>query len=275
MSDDSKTVAVDTAKLDAAIEVLKRVKDGDFSARVEEPFDDERMEALRDHLNGVLQEVEKNSDEYHERSMELAMGISECFQVLADVRQGRLEAQVSEATTSSEEELVAKLGKSLNHTVTEIREQMETIERQQTAIQELSTPILQLWDDVLAMPIIGLVDTRRSADIMERMLSEVVSQQSRFVILDITGVDVVDTRTADYFIKVIKAAELLGTQCFLTGIQPAVAQTLVEIGVDLSSIYTLRNLQEGLKECLRVMARSDKTVNPLKKPSPAKTDERG
>ncbi len=275
MSDDSKTVAVDTAKLDAAIEVLKRVKDGDFSARVEQPFDDDRMEALRDHLNGVLQEVEKSSDEYHERSMELAMGISECFQVLADVRQGRLEAQVSEATTSSEEELVAKLGASLNHTVTEIREQMETIERQQTAIQELSTPILQLWDDVLAMPIIGLVDTRRSADIMERMLSEVVSQQSRFVILDITGVDVVDTRTADYFIKVIKAAELLGTQCFLTGIQPAVAQTLVEIGVDLSSIYTLRNLQEGLKECLRVMARSDKTVNPLKKPSRAKTDERG
>ena len=73
----------------------------------------------------------------------------------------------------------------------------------------------------------------------------------KLVILDITGVDVVDTRTADHFIKVVKAAEMLGSNCILTGIQPAVAQTLVEIGVDLSSITTLANLKEGLRECMR------------------------
>jgi rsbT co-antagonist protein RsbR len=90
---------------------------------------------------------------------------------------------------------------------------------------------------------------------MERLLDEIVARQSRFVILDITGVEIVDTKTADNFIKVMKAAQLLGARCVLTGIRPAVAQTLVDLGLDLSSIATLRNLQEGLRECLRQMDR--------------------
>lgn len=138
----------------------------------------------------------------------------------------------------------------------ELDQKLEIIERQRFAIQELSTPVLQLWTNVLAMPIIGVVDSRRSAEIMERLLSEITARQSRFVILDITGVEIVDTKTADHFIKVIKAAELLGTRCVLTGIRPAVAQTLVEIGVDLSSITTLRTLQDGLRECLRQMGQN-------------------
>jgi rsbT co-antagonist protein RsbR len=128
----------------------------------------------------------------------------------------------------------------------------ETIERQRFAIQTLSTPILQIWEDVLALPIIGVVDTQRSAEIMERLLGSIVEQQAKFVILDITGVSVVDTKTADHFVKVVNAAQLLGAHCLVTGIQPSVAQTLVEIGVDLSSITTLRNLQDGLRECLRL-----------------------
>ncbi len=134
----------------------------------------------------------------------------------------------------------------------ELDQQLEIIKRQQFAIRELSTPVLQLWDDVLALPIIGVVDTKRSVEIMERLLEEVTNRRSRYVILDITGVDGVDTKTADHFIKVLKAAELLGTTCVLTGIRPAVAQTLVEIGVDLSKVLTLSNLQEGLRECLRL-----------------------
>jgi rsbT co-antagonist protein RsbR len=137
----------------------------------------------------------------------------------------------------------------------ELDQKLEIIERQRSAIQELSTPILELWDDVLALPVIGVVDTRRSMEIMERLLNEVTEKQARFVILDITGVEVVDTKTADHFIKVIRAAELLGTKCILTGIRPAVAQTLVEIGVDLESFSTLRNLRQGLQECLRHMNR--------------------
>jgi rsbT co-antagonist protein RsbR len=86
---------------------------------------------------------------------------------------------------------------------------------------------------------------------MERLLTEVSRKQAKFVILDITGVDVVDTRTADHFVKVIKAAQLIGATCVLTGIQPAVAQTLVDLGVDLGDLATLRNLRDGLRECIR------------------------
>jgi PAS domain S-box-containing protein len=200
-----------------------------------------------------LEEDKARLDDFHASSMELAMGISECFQVLSEMRQGNLEARVSEYTLSSSDELMANLGQALNDALDEIELQVETIGRQQSAIQELSTPILQLWDNVLALPVIGVVDTRRSAEIMERLLAEITARQSRFVILDITGVEVVDTRTADHFIKVIKAAELLGANCILTGIRPAVAQTLVDLGIDLSSISTLRNLKEGLKECQRRM----------------------
>jgi rsbT co-antagonist protein RsbR len=133
----------------------------------------------------------------------------------------------------------------------ELEDKLHTINMQASAIQELSTPVMQIWEDILVMPIIGVVDTQRSADIMERLLTEVSLKQARYVIMDITGVEIVDTKTADHFIKIIKAAHLLGTNCVLTGIRPAVAQTLVEIGVDLSSISTLATLKDGLTECLR------------------------
>ncbi|MBN2526170.1 MAG: STAS domain-containing protein [Deltaproteobacteria bacterium] len=133
----------------------------------------------------------------------------------------------------------------------ELEDKLVTIEMQASAIQELSTPVMQIWEDILVMPIIGVVDTQRSADIMERLLTEVSQKQARYVIMDITGVEIVDTKTADHFIKIIKAAQLLGTNCVLTGIRPAVAQTLVEIGVDLSSIITLATLKDGLTDCLR------------------------
>ena len=106
---------------------------------------------------------------------------------------------------------------------------------------------------IIAMPLIGSIDTMRAKDITRALLTGIRKHQAKVVILDITGVEVVDTRTADHFIKVIKAAELLGATCLLTGIRPAVAQTLVDLGVDLSTIATLRNMQEGLKHCLRQM----------------------
>ncbi|MGC4070414.1 MAG: STAS domain-containing protein [Polyangiaceae bacterium] len=143
--------------------------------------------------------------------------------------------------------------RELEEQVQRVMEQNELITRQQEAIQELSTPVLQLWDGVLALPVIGVVDTARSASIMERLLEEISERQSRYVVLDITGVEVVDTKTADHFVKVIQAAQLLGATCMLTGIRPAVAQTLVAIGVDLSSIKTLRTLRDGLRECLKHM----------------------
>ncbi len=140
--------------------------------------------------------------------------------------------------------------------------QLETIERQRRAIQELSTPILQLWEGVLVLPVIGFVDSARSQQMMERLLDEIVARQARHVIIDVTGVAVMDTQTADYFTKIFNSVRFLGAQCLLTGIRPAVAQTLVHIGVQLDQVTTRRNLQQGLQECLRAIDRNRSALTP-------------
>ena len=125
------------------------------------------------------------------------------------------------------------------------------IDRLRYSIDELSNPILEVWDDVLAMPIIGVVDSRRTADMVQRLLAEVARTQASFVIVDLTGVEIVDTKTADHLVKLMRKVELVGARCVLTGIRPAVAETLVDIGVDFGRINTLRNLKHGLREALR------------------------
>jgi rsbT co-antagonist protein RsbR len=125
------------------------------------------------------------------------------------------------------------------------------IERLRYAIDELSTPVLEVWDDVLVTPVIGVIDSRRMAEMVDKLLAEIVRTQAQFVLVDLTGVDLVDTKTAEHLIKMVRKAELIGARCLLTGVQPAVAQTLVDIGVDFGRLVTLRNLKHGLRECLR------------------------
>lgn len=139
--------------------------------------------------------------------------------------------------------------RALEQSKRELQEKLSTIERQELAIRDLSTPIIELWDDILTLPLVGVVDTERSVEMTEQLLHRIVSSGAACVIIDVTGVDVVDTMTADHFIKMIKAAQLLGAYCVVTGISPDIAQTLVRIGVDLSGVRTLRSLKEGLKDC--------------------------
>jgi rsbT co-antagonist protein RsbR len=222
------------------------------------PIEHTEIERLKAELEACHEEVAaaRAADEgRHEFMMDMAMGLSECFEVLTAVQKGNLDTQVSEMTLGSSDELVAKLGVTLNETIRNLKDQVDVIQRQAFAIQELSTPILQLWTDILALPVIGVVDSQRAAEIMDRLLGEIVARKSKYVILDLTGVEVVDTKTADHFIKLIQAARLVGTQCVVTGIRPAVAQTLVELGVDLTTITTLRDLQAGLHHCLQDVAK--------------------
>jgi len=137
-------------------------------------------------------------------------------------------------------------------------EKLGLIERLRYAVDELSNPILEVWDDVLVMPIIGFVDSRRASDMVMRLLTEVTRTQARFVILDLTGVEIVDTKTADHLIKLMRKVEVVGARCVLTGVRAAVAETLVDIGVDFGSLTTLRNLKHGLREALR-MTRQPRT----------------
>lgn len=209
-----------------------------------------RLEAIENALAAAAAGI------FHEKvQVDLGAGVDELCAVehginlmLDDI--ARLRAQDAERTRQLEEMLGLTQAQARK-----LEEALDTIRNQQQSIAELSTPILQLWEDVLAMPIIGVVDTRRSLDIMEKLLTEVSIRQSRFVILDITGVEVVDTKTADHFIKVTQAARLLGANCIVSGIRPAVAQTLVEIGVDMSAIETVSTMKDALRECLRRMGK--------------------
>ena len=137
------------------------------------------------------------------------------------------------------------------------REKSVLVERLRVAVDELSTPILEVWDDVLALPVIGLLDSRRAAQIMERLLDAIVHKQSSYVIIDVTGVEVIDSKTAEYFTKLVRAVELLGARCVLTGIRPAVGQTLLGLGLELGTVRTLRNLKHALRATLKLVNQQD------------------
>jgi len=128
--------------------------------------------------------------------------------------------------------------------------QQEIISAQQSALRELSTPLIPLLDGVVAMPLIGAIDSARAQQIMETLLEGIGVQRASIAILDITGVRVVDTQVADALIRTAQAAQLLGARVILTGITPEVAQTLVQLGIDLSSVTTRSTLQSGIAYAL-------------------------
>jgi anti-anti-sigma regulatory factor len=127
----------------------------------------------------------------------------------------------------------------------------ETQGRLEAAVSAMSTPIIQVWDGVLALPVIGSVDFERAGQMMEALLQAIVRTRSRFAVLDLTGVEAVDTATADHLLKIVRAVRMLGAQGIITGIRPAVAQTMISLGIELAGIATLNNLQEALRACMK------------------------
>ncbi len=132
---------------------------------------------------------------------------------------------------------------------------MDALARHQAAIRELSTPVIQVAEKVLLLPLIGTIDTARAMQVMESVLMRVVDRQARVLILDIAGVPVVDTRVANHLLQTTEAVRLLGAATILTGISPQVAQTMVQLGVDLSAMHTRANLEEGLELALDLTGR--------------------
>ena len=127
----------------------------------------------------------------------------------------------------------------------------EVIRRQQTEMLELSTPVVKLWDGVLALPLIGTLDSQRTSIVMETLLQRIVDTSSSVAIIDITGVPTVDTLVAQHLIKTVAAARLMGAECIVSGIRPQIAQTIVHLGVDLSNIITKSTLADAFAIALR------------------------
>jgi rsbT co-antagonist protein RsbR len=133
----------------------------------------------------------------------------------------------------------------------EIRSQIEIIQGQNAMLDELSVPVIQIWEDILLLPLVGAIESRRAAQVMENLLESVGRTSAQIVIIDITGVPVVDTSVASYLIRAVQATQLLGCQSILVGISPEIAQTLVGLGVDFSRITTRATLQNGLEYGLK------------------------
>jgi len=127
----------------------------------------------------------------------------------------------------------------------------ELISRQQQELLELSTPVVKLWDGILALPIIGTLDSARTQVVMEELLQTVVSTNSKFAIIDITGVPTVDTLVAQHLLKTITAARLMGAECIISGVRPQIAQTIVHLGINLEDVITKAKLADAFALALQ------------------------
>lgn len=147
----------------------------------------------------------------------------------------------------------ARLFEEAQRTLADLQKAYKRQERLSATIRALSTPVIQVWDKVLVLPLVGAIDSERATRIMEDLLEGIVKHQADVVIIDVTGVPVVDTQVAHHLLQAIRAAGLLGTRCLLTGISSDVAKTMVDLGVGLSSVTTLSNLQAGIQRALADM----------------------
>lgn len=127
----------------------------------------------------------------------------------------------------------------------------EVILRQQEELMELSTPVVKLWEGILALPLIGTLDSSRTQIVMESLLQKIVETGSEIAIIDITGVPTVDTLTAQHLLKTVTAARLMGAECIISGIRPQIAQTIVYLGIDLTGVVTKATLADALLIALK------------------------
>jgi rsbT co-antagonist protein RsbR len=127
----------------------------------------------------------------------------------------------------------------------------ELINRQRQQLLEIATPVIKLWDGIVAVPLIGTLDSARSQVVMESLLEAIVAQQAQYAILDITGVPTVDSLVAQHLMKTVAAARLMGAECVVSGVRPAIAQTIVQLGLDLGGVVTRATLADALAFALR------------------------
>lgn len=141
----------------------------------------------------------------------------------------------------------------INTFETFIKGREEVILRQTDEIAEISTPVIQVWEGILALPIIGTLDSSRTQVVMENLLQEIVETGCSIAILDISGVPAVDSLVAQHLIKTVAATRLMGAECIISGIRPEIAQTVVHLGIDLSQIITKASLASALKSAFNIM----------------------
>jgi rsbT co-antagonist protein RsbR len=166
-------------------------------------------------------------------------------------------------------ELIDGLGLYTTEAYLKTRE--ETIKRQQEEMLELSTPVVKLWEGILALPLIGTLDSARTQVVMESLLEAIVTTNSKVAIIDITGVPTVDTVVAQHLLKTVTAARLMGADCIISGVRPQIAQTIVHLGINLMDVTTKATLSDAF--IIALQRTGFKFVRPQKKESKEPTEE--
>ena len=169
------------------------------------------------------------------------------FDVLREESNGNAERLASDVWAATE--LLDRLGLFTVTTYQKARE--DVISRQQLELLELSTPVVKLWEGILAVPMIGTLDSSRTQIVMESLLQKIVETESQIAIIDITGVPTVDTLVAQHLLKTVTALRLMGADCIISGVRPQIAQTIVHLGVDLQGVTTKANLADALALALK------------------------
>jgi rsbT co-antagonist protein RsbR len=198
-----------------------------------------------------LAEVTRTRAEQGFSPSETATFVFSLKQPLFDLAQQRV-GQDSKKLAETLWDLTALLDKLGLYTTEAYQETRESvIMRQQQELMELSTPVVRLWDEVLALPLIGTLDSARTQVVMENLLQQVVQTGARIAIIDITGVPTVDTLVAQHLMKTVAATRLMGADCIISGIRPQIAQTIVHLGVNLNDIVTKATLADAFMIALQ------------------------
>ena len=208
--------------------------------------------AVRDMLNGVSRTRSLQGFSPAETAMFVFSLKGPLFLQIRD-ELGRDSSQLFEEIRRADE-LLDRLGLYTTEVYQKTRE--EVIHRQQQDMLELSTPVVKLWEGVLALPMIGTLDSSRTQVVMESLLQRIVETGAEVAILDITGVPTVDTLTAQHLIKTVTAARLMGADCIISGIRPQIAQTIVHLGVDLGDVVTKATLADAFALALQRLGRT-------------------
>ena len=213
-----------------------------------------------DHVREILTEISRSRAQQGFTSSETATFVFSLKQPLF----ARLRQELGKnADTLAEENWVATvLLDKLGLFTTEVHQQNReaVIVRQQQELMELSTPVVKLWEGILALPLIGTLDSARTQVVMESLLNQIVESEATIAIIDITGVPTVDTLVAQHLLKTVAAARLMGADCIISGIRPQIAQTIVQLGVELDEVTTKTSMAAAFRLALQ---KSGQTSNEI------------
>jgi rsbT co-antagonist protein RsbR len=215
-------------------------------------FDDPAFDELRTLLNQISHTRAVKGYTPRENATYVLSLRNTIRPMLLEEYNGNVEAFLDELSYFAE--LVDRMGLVMVENF--IRSREEIIHQKRADMMELSTPVIKVWDKILTLPIIGTLDSRRAQLMMEALLQRIVESGSTVAILDITGVRTMDTLVANHLIKTVTAARLMGARCILTGVSPAIAQTMVQLGIDLSQITTRAQMADGIKLALELSGRA-------------------